>query len=135
MDDSVRAASAAGADLVAIAVSRHGAALATRIARARRGAHAVVPARFLSSSARDGQAESLIIPYEGRVAAVIEAAFHERRPLVLVMAAGAAVRLLAPLLQDKQRDPAVVVIDDSGRFVISLLSGHTGGANRLAREL
>jgi cobalt-precorrin 5A hydrolase len=42
---------------------------------------------------------------------------------------GAAVRLLAPLLQDKKTDPAVVAIDDIGRFAISLLSGHLGGAN------
>jgi cobalt-precorrin 5A hydrolase len=48
------------------------------------------------------------------------------------MATGIVVRLLAPLLQGKERDPAVVVMDDAGRFAISLLSGHLGGANELA---
>ncbi|MBT9173390.1 MAG: Cobalt-precorrin-5A hydrolase [Syntrophomonadaceae bacterium] len=65
----------------------------------------------------------------------LEEAFARERQLVLVMAAGIAVRLLAPLLVGKQRDPAVVVLDEGGRHVISLLSGHFGGGNRLARQL
>ncbi|GAC1458783.1 MAG: cobalamin biosynthesis protein [Ktedonobacteraceae bacterium] len=52
--------------------------------------------------------------------------------LVLFFAVGAAVRLIAPLLQNKQRDPGVVVVDDAGHFAISLISGHVGGANELA---
>jgi precorrin-4 C11-methyltransferase len=55
--------------------------------------------------------------------------------LVCVMATGIVVRLLAPLLKSKEEDPAVVVSDEMGRNVISLLSGHLGGANRLAREV
>jgi cobalt-precorrin 5A hydrolase len=62
-------------------------------------------------------------------------AFAAERQLVLVMAAGIAVRLLAPLLAGKRQDPAVVVLDEGGRHVISLLSGHFGGANSLARQL
>ncbi|SMC16441.1 cobalt-precorrin 5A acetaldehyde-lyase [Desulfacinum hydrothermale DSM 13146] len=52
--------------------------------------------------------------------------------LVFVMATGIVVRCIAPLLRHKSCDPAVVVVDEKGRFVISLLSGHLGGANRLA---
>ena len=55
--------------------------------------------------------------------------------LVCVMATGIVVRLLAPLLKSKDEDPAVVVLDEMGRNVISLVSGHLGGANRLAREV
>jgi precorrin-4/cobalt-precorrin-4 C11-methyltransferase len=55
--------------------------------------------------------------------------------LVCVMATGIVVRLLAPLLKSKDEDPAVVVVDEMGRNVISLVSGHLGGANRLAREV
>ncbi|TVM32803.1 cobalt-precorrin 5A hydrolase [Oceanidesulfovibrio marinus] len=54
---------------------------------------------------------------------------------VLICAAGIAVRLLAPLLVDKQHDPAVVVCDQAGRHAVSLVSGHLGGANALAREV
>lgn len=62
-------------------------------------------------------------------------AFREKKPLVCIMAVGIVVRLLAPLVRHKAQDPAVVVADEAGRFVISLLSGHLGGANHLARKI
>ncbi len=52
-----------------------------------------------------------------------------------VMATGIVVRTIAPLLQDKTKDPAVVCGDEGGNFVISLVSGHIGGANELAAVL
>ncbi|MFO0753954.1 MAG: cobalamin biosynthesis protein [Thermodesulfovibrionales bacterium] len=58
---------------------------------------------------------------------------HER--LVFIMAAGIVVRTIAPLVRDKKQDPAVVVLDEKGRFAISLLSGHLGGANEAARAI
>ncbi|MGL5436743.1 MAG: cobalt-precorrin 5A hydrolase [Lachnospiraceae bacterium] len=59
--------------------------------------------------------------------------FDETDGLVFVGAAGIAVRAIAPFVTDKKKDPAVVAIDDCGRFAVSLLSGHMGGANELAR--
>ena len=53
---------------------------------------------------------------------------------VLIMATGIVVRMIAPLLESKETDPAVVVMDDAGRFAIALLSGHLGGANELAER-
>lgn len=61
--------------------------------------------------------------------------FREYDGILFVMATGIVVRAIAPYLQNKMKDPAVVVMDDQGHFVISLLSGHWGGANRLARKL
>jgi cobalt-precorrin 5A hydrolase len=52
---------------------------------------------------------------------------------VFFAACGAVVRVIAPLVKDKAVDPAVVAADPAGRFVVSLLSGHLGGANDLAR--
>ena len=64
-----------------------------------------------------------------------EAAFREKRALIYVGAVGIAVRAIAPFLRHKAEDPAVLAVDETGRYVIPLLSGHLGGANALARKL
>lgn len=62
-------------------------------------------------------------------------AFLRDSAIIVIGACGIVVRTIAPLLQDKFTDPAVLVIDEKGEHVISLLSGHMGGANELARYL
>lgn len=61
--------------------------------------------------------------------------FDTHSALVFVGACGIAVRLIAPLLKDKLSDPPVLVVDELGKFVIPILSGHMGGANELALKL
>ncbi|MEW2156488.1 precorrin-3B C(17)-methyltransferase [Streptomyces sp. NPDC007189] len=73
--------------------------------------------------------------YEGPVGEAVRAAFAECEQLVCFLATGAVVRLLAPLLGDKTADPGVVCVDEGGRFAVSLVGGHGGGANELAREV
>ena len=55
--------------------------------------------------------------------------------MIFVSSCGIAVRAIAPHVQDKTTDPAVLAVDETARFVVSLLSGHVGGANRWAEEL
>ena len=62
-------------------------------------------------------------------------AWAECDALVVFLATGATVRLLAPLLQDKATDPGVVCVDEAQRFAVALLGGHGGGANDLAQEV
>ena len=62
-------------------------------------------------------------------------AFASNLPLIFVGACGIAVRAVAPFVKDKTLDSPVVVVDERGRYAIPILSGHLGGANRLAEEL
>ncbi len=71
--------------------------------------------------------------YSGSLKDWVTACWPRYRALVFCLAAGAVVRLIAPLLKDKARDPAVIVIDETGQFVISLCGGHQGGADSLTR--
>ncbi|MFD7438606.1 precorrin-3B C(17)-methyltransferase [Streptomyces sp. NPDC059861] len=73
--------------------------------------------------------------YGGPVGDAVRAAFVECEQLVCFLATGAVVRLVAPLLGDKASDPGVVCVDEGGRFAVSLVGGHGGGANELAREV
>ncbi|MEU3036334.1 precorrin-3B C(17)-methyltransferase [Streptomyces griseoaurantiacus] len=73
--------------------------------------------------------------YEGPVGEAVRRAFGECEQLVCFLATGAVVRLLAPLLGDKRADPGVVCVDEAGRFAVSLVGGHGGGANELARAV
>ncbi len=61
--------------------------------------------------------------------------FNQGEQLVFICATGIVLRTLAPVINDKHSDPAVLVLDEKGKFVIPLLSGHEGGANQLADEV
>lgn len=61
--------------------------------------------------------------------------FRDCDGLIFIGAAGIAVRAIAPHVRDKRTDPAVIVLDEKGKFCISLLSGHIGGANEMVRVI
>lgn len=79
--------------------------------------------------------ESGFVPFNNGFADTVRHAFGQFDALIVIGATGVTVRVIAPVLQDKLTDPAVLVIDEKGQFVISLLSGHMGGANALATKI
>ena len=101
-------------------------------------ADANVPTTVASVSVTEGgRALAHRLPFahhHGDAAGTVRRLWREVDGLVLLLAAGAAVRIVAPLLAGKDRDPAVVCVDEAGRWVVALLGGH-GGANVLAREV
>jgi cobalt-precorrin 5A hydrolase len=74
------------------------------------------------------------IAFDGLLERVAKGIFLYPRQ-IFITAAGIAVRAIAPHLKRKDRDPAVIVLDQDGEYVVSLVSGHLGGANELARKV
>jgi cobalt-precorrin 5A hydrolase len=90
---------------------------------------------YMSKFGRGDEQEKGIQLFEGSVRLLFPALFPAYKGLIIIISLGAVIRMIAPLLQDKKKDPGIVVIDDKGEHVISVLSGHLGGANELTREV
>lgn len=87
------------------------------------------------TAAAPSPAPQLIHRYSGPLKATLKDLWPHHDALIFSLATGAVVRLIAPLLGSKYQDPAVVVVDSAGQFVISLCGGHQGGADRLAQQV
>lgn len=109
------------------ALTREGARLGRRMQRLLTGSH-------LFLGGRAGDTVEKEIQFD-RLGDALQVHFQRYSGHVFIMATGIVVRSLAPLLQHKTKDPAVVVVDECGQHAISLLSGHLGGANALARRI
>ena len=73
--------------------------------------------------------------YPGKPSEALRMAWADCDGIVVFLATGAAVRLAAPLLADKRRDPGIVCVDDAARYAVALAGGHAGGANALASRV
>ena len=71
--------------------------------------------------------------YSDSLAQTLESLWNQHQGFIFALATGAVVRLIAPLVQDKTSDPAIVVVDETGNYAISLCGGHRGGADNLTR--
>ncbi len=111
-----------------IAFTERGGRLCTTIAEKLNLAGEMTLAYGLGSA---GQCD--LIPCSGGLSKWTKEAFESSDALVFVGATGIAVRAIAPYIKSKDVDPAVITVDEMGHFVISLLSGHIGGANELAK--
>lgn len=96
-------------------------------------------AHVLSVSVTEaGRTRARRLPFEhvhGSAAATVRDRWHSVDGFVLFLATGAAVRIVAPLLGDKQTDPAVVCVDEAGRYAVAIVGGHSGGSNALAHHV
>lgn len=118
-------------DYAIIAITKHGVELARELQS--RFTHADL--YYMSKFSRGDEEERGYQLFEGSVRLLFPALFPVYKGLIVIISLGAVVRMIAPLLQDKKKDPGIVVIDDKGEHVISVLSGHLGGANELTLEV
>jgi cobalt-precorrin 5A hydrolase len=111
-----------------IAVSQEGARLGLGLRQ-----RFAEPGRVTLWAARPYVPEARV--YEGTLAGLVGGLWRDHAAIVGLMASGIMVRAIAPHVASKYEDPAVVVVDDAGRYAVSLLSGHEGGANLLAEQI
>ena len=119
--------------IAVVAITKHGIARAGEVVRALSGARLHVPEKFAAEA--EAAAPGNVSPYAGKTGDELGRLFSDVDGIVAIFSLGALVRLIAPHLKSKESDPAVVVLDEEGRFVIPMLSGHLGGANALAGRL
>lgn len=116
--------------LALIALSKHGKALGQKIRTT-----FPQPLDFFVQENQVEQGEDIISFSPGNLSNLVGDLFSKYQGIIFIMALGIVVRKIAPYIKDKRQDPAIVVLDEKGESVISVLSGHLGGANQLTREL
>ncbi|WP_031435208.1 cobalamin biosynthesis central domain-containing protein [Methylomarinum vadi] len=118
--------------IVLVAITKHGLSQALRLAAQLPEAHLAVSEKFAADLPDIANPIEIL---SGALRANIGRLFENYDQLVMFISLGAVVRLIAPYLKSKDEDLGVVVIDDAGKFVIPVLSGHVGGANAFAERL
>jgi len=114
-----------------ICLTEKGAELALKLSRLMPPAAVFIPER-LRGKHKNGDLEA--VEFFSHWKDTFSEVFSKYKQIICIMAAGIVVRSLADLISSKFTDPAVVVVDEAGQFAVSLLSGHVGGANRLAQQ-
>ena len=114
-------------NLAIITITRQGFDLAIRLMEVLPGVQLYVSQKYVESPIQG------VIPFDGNMKNLVAEVFQKHEGFIFIMATGIVVRMIAPYIQDKKVDPAIVVMDLKGKFAISLVSGHLGGANELAQ--
>jgi cobalt-precorrin 5A hydrolase len=118
-----------GGGVAVVAITRHGVETALNI----KCALDVVLGLKVSVFAPKKYVQAGVCELEGKFGDFVEENFGKLDAIVAVMATGIIIRAVAPFIESKLSDPAIIGVDTAGKFVISLLSGHYGGANDLAK--
>ncbi len=118
-------------DLAIIAITRKASELALRI-------HLTLPNSICYLPRRLEKEKTFLqknVSFFDNLSVTIKNLWKASKTILCIMATGIVVRTISSLIKEKSKDPAILVMDEEGNFVISLLSGHLGGANALARKI
>lgn len=118
-------------DFAVVSITKHGVEIGRRLQESFAGSDLYYMSKFEKG---DEKSRSIQL-FEGSVRMLLPALFANYKGIIMIVSLGAVVRMIAPILKNKKTDPGVVVIDDKCEYVISVLSGHLGGANELTREV
>lgn len=118
--------------LCLVAITKHGAAQAVRLAADLPEADICTSAKF---AATFSDVPNQVNAYSGALRDEIGPLFASYDQLIFFVSLGAVVRLIAPHLRSKDEDPGVIVVDDAAQYVIPVLSGHVGGANEWSERV
>ncbi len=111
-----------------LAITKNGINISVRILSVFRLCKIYAPIKFSNGDKK-------IIWYSKSTSDQIKELFHNNDAVICLFSLGAVIRLIAPYIKSKKTDPAIISIDDKAKFVISVLSGHIGGANNLTDQL
>lgn len=115
-------------EMAVIAITKNGISIAHTVKNFFPYADIYVPEKFYFQN-------SNINFFDVSINDLLGSLFNSYNSLICIFSLGAVIRLLSPFLKNKKTDPAVIVIDDASKFVISALSGHLGGANDLTLRI
>lgn len=118
--------------LCLVAITKHGAVQAARLAADLPEADICTSAKF---AAQFAGLPNQMRAYDGALRDEIGPLFAGYGQIIFFVSLGAVVRLIAPHLRSKEEDPGVIVVDDAGQYVIPVLSGHVGGANEWSERV
>lgn len=118
-------------DYAIVAITKHGVEMSRELLKQFPNADLYYTSKF----AKNDESDLGIQLYKGNVRILLPALFPTYKGLILFISLGAVVRMIAPIIKDKYTDPGILVVDDRGEHVISVLSGHLGGANALTHEV
>lgn len=114
-----------------VGITKHGVEIGRKLHSLLPMSDLFYPVKFSKGDER----ERRIRMFEGSVKHAVPKLFHTYEGLIMIVSIGAVVRLIAPYVKNKRTDPGVVVVDDRAQHVISVLSGHLGGANELTYKV
>lgn len=120
--------------LAIVCITENGKKLSLKINSLMKKTHVYVVKNKVNNLSVDNEIDNVFL-VEKKLSELVQSLFKEYESILFIMATGIVVRVIAPHIKNKFVDPAILVSDEKGKNVISLLSGHMGGANELTEKI